>query len=568
MAQTKPGLLVMDMVHHNPGEPLTVTAFTQPQKLVSYGYNAQVINDFTFAHAALTFDELNPQIFPQGSPERRWVMQAAEQVRRNLQAAKNAGLKAYYFTDIIVLPKRLVELYHDEICDENGRISFERPMTNKIHRIMLDELFKTFPELDGLVIRTGETYLNNVPYHTGGNPITKGESSHIKIINFLREEICVKRNKMMIYRTWDPHGFFHEDTSYYLKVTNALEPHPNLIFSIKHTKGDYQRTFPFNPTLMIGKHGQIVEVQCQREAEGKGAYPNYIMDAVINGFEEYKTNTKTTQPQCLNDIKNNPLFRGVWSWSRGGGWKGPYITNELWCDINAYVISQWANHTNVPEASIFNQYMDTLHLQGTNRKKFRELCLLSAKAIIRGHGSISLPVDSSWVWWMRDQFLAGIDSKPDSASFPSEGLLNEMFKTYYQKNMLLQSVKEKQEAVQLWESIVKLSQAIQVPDTIIKNQLIVSSMYGLILHRIIAAGWKTMAFGFIGDRTGIYNKAIIKQAAQDYYAAWDAFKDLKKQNQQCATLYEPYAFVYAKPDYHSYQGMDASVEKYNKMVSE
>ena len=70
-----------------------------------------------------------------------------------------------------------------------------------------------------------------------------------------------------------------------------------------------------------------MEVQCQREYEGKGAYPNYVANAVINGFEETK---QDASPRCLNDVKDNPLFYGVWTWSRGGGWYGPYISNELW----------------------------------------------------------------------------------------------------------------------------------------------------------------------------------------------------------------------------------------------
>ena len=58
--------------------------------------------------------------------------------------------------------------------------------------MMLEELFEIFPHLDGLVIRTGETYLNDVPYHTGNGPITNRISSHVKLINLLRDEVCVK----------------------------------------------------------------------------------------------------------------------------------------------------------------------------------------------------------------------------------------------------------------------------------------------------------------------------------------------------------------------------------------
>ena len=559
---------ILDMVHNNPGEPLTVTAFNNPAFLKEKGYNGQVMNDFTFAHAAITFDKLNPQIFPQGSKERAWVMAAANRVRKNIQAAHAAGIKIYYFTDIIVLPQKLVELYHDEICDEKGKISFERPKTIEIHKIMLDELFETFPDLDGLVIRTGETYLNNVPYHTGNNPITNGVSSHVKLINLLREEVCVKRNKTIFYRTWS-FGGMHDSAAYYLAVTDQIEPHKNLIFSIKHTKGDYHRTYDFNPTLGIGKHPQIVEVECQREYEGKGAYPDYVMDGVINGFEEYKTTNPQKGNKCLNDIKNNPNFVGVWSWSRGGGWVGPYITNEFWCKLNAYVISKWGADKTRSEESIFNSFMDENGiLNPASRKAFRELCLLSAKAVLRGHESGKYHFDKTWVWWMRDEFLGGIDTANlPQKMFPSAGLLSQAYDWYYKNGLLDKVIEEKQDNVGLWKKIVALSAKIEMPNKADKEYIKVSSQYGLLLHTIIADGWKAMALGYEGDRTGRYDSVHLAATIKKYDEDWTNYNQLKADNPSCATLYKPYSFIHFPPIYHREQGMAASVDKYRKIIS-
>ena len=58
---------------------------------------------------------------------------------------------------------------------------------------------------------------------------------------------------------------------------------------------------PFNPCIGIGKHQQVVEVQCQREYEGKGAHPNYIAKGVIDGFEEFKK-SNIKKPYCLNQV--------------------------------------------------------------------------------------------------------------------------------------------------------------------------------------------------------------------------------------------------------------------------
>ena len=558
---------ILDMVHNNPGEPLTKTVFNDPVYLAKNQFTGQVINDFSFAHAAITFDKLNPQIFPKGSKERLWVENSANKIRENIDKAHKAGIKVYYFTDIIVLPKKLVDIYRSEICDENGKISFERPKTIEIHRIMLNELFDTFPELDGLVIRTGETYLNNVPYHTGNNPITNGAESHVKLINLLREEVCIKRNKKIFYRTWSLGGI-HEDAKYYLNVTNRIEPNENLVFSIKHTKGDYHRTFDFNPTLGIGNHGQIIEVQCQREYEGKGAYPNYVMDGVINGFEEFSLNSPQVGNKSLNDIKNNPNFRGVWSWSRGGGWVGPYISNEFWCKLNTYVIGHWAVNTQKTELEIFNQFMDENGIEGTSRQKFRELSLLSAKAVLRGHDSALLPFEDDWVWWIRDEFLSGISPTDTSSNIiTSEGQLNQAFTQWYNKGLLDKAIVEKYEAVELWKKIKKLSDSIILKNKEDEHYIRTSSQYGLLLHQIIAEGWNIMALGYIGDRTGKYDKVALALSIENYDDLWRKYENLKQKFSDCASLYKPYAFIYIGPEYHKKKGMDASVNHYRDLIN-
>lgn len=548
------GFYVLDMVHNNPGEPLTETRFADPAYLRQMGYNGQVVNDFVFAHAALTFDKFDKRIFPQGSKERTWVMAAAKHVEQNIKAAHKAGLKVYYFTDLIVLPKRLVALYKDQICDEKGRISFDRPLTVKIHRIMLDELFTRFKDLDGLVIRTGETYLNNVPYHTGNNPITRGVQSHIQLLHFLRQEVCVKWNKMLFYRTWAS-ASMDQDTSVYLKVTNAIKPHPNLVFMIKHTKGDYHRTFDFNPTLGIGKHPQVVEVECQREYEGKGAFPNYIAKGVIDGFEEFQSNTPQKGLVGLAALKSRPQFKGVWTWSRGGGWVGPYITNELWPRLNAFVISRWAQDTAATESQIFDQFMVREGVDPKSRAAFRKLCLLSAAAVLRGHNSANLPWNKKWVWWTRDEFLSGTD-----------GSVGAIMKSLYHDGLLDSAIQEKNRAVNMWQEIVRLSQQIKISNKADESYVRVSSLYGLILHQIIAAGWRVMALGYTGDQTGRYDTIGLKRAIQNYDTAWQAFNNLKALAPACATLYKPYQFIYKAPDYHGKKGMGASVDKYRKMV--
>lgn len=67
--------------------------------------------------------------------------------------------------------------------------------------------------------------------------------------------------------------FFCTEPDVYLKITDQIEPHPDLLFSIKYTRGDFHRLTEFNPTLGIGRHPYIIEYQGQPEYYGKGGSP-------------------------------------------------------------------------------------------------------------------------------------------------------------------------------------------------------------------------------------------------------------------------------------------------------
>jgi hypothetical protein len=345
LAQQKP--ILMNMVHHNPGEAPTKSEFLDDHYLKKQGYGAKVYFLFEAAQFGIDWQKFDPAIFPAGDSTRNWVDRKAKLLDSEYTATKKAGLKVYCMIDMIVLPKALINKYKDSICDEKGRIDISKPFTQKCVRSLLNQMFDRFPQLDGLVVRTGETYLNDAPFYKGNNPLIHGLQDHVTLLKILREEICVKRNKEIIYRTWD-FGQFHSLPKDYLQITDQIEPHPKLYFSIKHTIVDFWRGslsepqpdddklnnywidqashygVPFNPCLGIGKHQQVVEVQCQREYEGKGASPDYIAAGVIDGFDELKKD-KSEKYISLNQFKHDPHYAGVWTWARGGGWVGRLV---------------------------------------------------------------------------------------------------------------------------------------------------------------------------------------------------------------------------------------------------
>jgi hypothetical protein len=543
-----PARFVMDMVHDNPGEPPQATSFRDPRRLAAWGYNGQVL--MGGADSCETFDALAPDILPKGGAARVWIEKRAQALELQAQQAHAAGIKAYAWMQFIVLPKAVVAGFKDELCDERGRIDLERPMTRKILRAQIAELFERCPSLDGLVVRTGEIYLQDSPFHAasanenerkmqGGSAIIRGPQSHIALLNILRDEVCVKRGKLVFYRTWDFGNNFHVNPEYYLKVTDAIEPHPNLVFSIKHQAGDFLRMTPFNPTLGIGKHRQIVEVQCQREAYGKGAHPFYIGDGVINGWEEYARIMKPGQPKGLRDIVNRAQFAGVWTWSRGGGWEGPYLTNELWCALNAYVIAQYAENPKRTEADIFNEFAtQQLELKGGDVARFRKLNRLSAAAVLRGQCSLLKPVDP---WWARDDFIAA----PNLNAFVTN-------------HLVAKALAEKAEAVAMWEEIETLARQINFPDAQTKDFVLTSAAYGRIKYSLFEQGWTILLYGALGDKSKHYDCEKISAAIAAYDQLWKEWRKLKETHPSCATLYQDVAFQHQP-------GIGAAVDRYRQI---
>ena len=569
----RPPLEVMDMVHHSPGEAMTKSAFNDPAKLAACGMDAMVVNEFVFPQCVCTFEEFDPRVFPEGTKERQWALAARERLRTKAKMCHEAGIRCYAFMDIIVLPKRLVELYRDELCDETGRISFKKPLTEKIHSVMLDELFKVVPELDGIVIRTGETYLANTPYHTGNGPVDlRGDYEgskriHSSLMRLLREEVCVKRARRVYYRTWD-FGCFHTDPSYYLETTDAVEPHTNLFLSVKHTKGDYLRTLPFNPTIGIGKHRQVVEVQCAREYEGKGAFVNYVGEAVINGFEE---NAGDPSPHSLAALVANPLFAGVWTWSRGGGSCGPYIENELWCDMNALVLAHWARHPEGGEREAFDAYMDRLGMDSSSRQDFRNMCLLSQKAVIRGRGTMLksgrdlkpyMKEPDNWLFlgWMRDDSIGG----ERQLKATMDGLIED--------GLLDARLDEMEESVAMWREIVSLAKNVRCADSGAQSYILTSALYGEALHRIMWHGLCVVFKGYEAEKTGkSLDRKYIQLHAGAYDQAWADMYALKATRADCATPYlcEYPRYVHGDANVPNnvthMDGIGASVLKYRRV---
>jgi hypothetical protein len=290
---------------------------------------------------------------------------------------------------------------------------------------------------------------------------------------------------------------------------------------------------------MIGKHRQIIEVQSQREAYGKGAHPYYIGSGVIDGWEEYAWMMKHGAPKGLRDIISHPLYAGIWTWSRGGGWEGPTITNGLWCELNTYVVSQFSAHPDLTEGQVFQNFArNELKLSAADAAKFHELCLLSAKAVLRGQlTTLGAKID---VWWARDHFF----EEPDLSDFVKRGLAEK-------------ALAEKAEAVAMWKDIERLAAEIDFPDKATGDFVKTSAAYGRIKYAVVEQAWSI----FLTDSAGTHGREALRNAIARYDALWNEWRELKANHPSCSTIYQDVGFE-GRP------GMGAGVNRYRKVISE
>jgi hypothetical protein len=516
--QTRP--FVLDMVFHNPGEPETPSKFLDPALLREWGFDGNIPR--LFIQCAVTFESIDPHLFAVDDPARIWIDANAAKAARLIAAMGAAGLPCYPFTDFIVLPKALLVKNRADICDPQGRVDISRPRTKEILRAQIDEMFRRFPDIGGLTIRHGETYLHDTPFHTGGNPILRGPDSHVELLRLLREEVCVKRGKKLFYRTWD-FGQMHDRPDYYLNVTNRIEPHQLLYFSIKYQLGDFHRLSRFNPCLGIGRHPQIVEVQCQMEAYGKGAFSYYTAQGAIEGWEEYASHPK---PHGIRDLVGTPNFAGVWTWSRGGGWGGPHLPDELWCELNTYVVAKWAQNPTRSEEDIFNQFAREIAglRHPADLARFRRLAVLSAAAVLRSQNSLIHKLD---VWWNRDDFFGDLrpELKNIAAAHQTDAFLG-----------------EKAESVAMWREIETLASELTFSDPRRTEFVHVSSTYGRIKAEIIEQACRALLLSFASTDVPSADPRVTAAIAR-YDELWSEWRKLKADHPDaCPSLYSDKAF--------------------------
>ena len=209
--------------------------------------------------------------------------------------------------------------------------------------------------------------------------------------------------------------------------------------------------------------------------------------------------------------------------------------------LNAFVIAKYGRDPSRSEADIFTEYEKKIGLQGDDLARFRDLNLLSTKAVLRGQATtLGAKLD---LFWARDDTLAA----PDLSDFINKGLVDK-------------ALDEKHQAVEMWKQIEDLSRQINFTDPATRDFVVTSCTYGRLKYSVIEQAWTILLLGKQGDTSGTYDKPKMQAAIAAYDQLWDDWRKLKATNPTCATLPNDKARG-NKP------GIGAAVARYRKLLA-
>jgi hypothetical protein len=386
-------MLKLATLINNPGEPEVDSRYNDPRLLRDLGYNALVVYETTALSGVESADVID------SGELRRWVQHHIDHAARKIEEAQDAGLDVFLFYDALVLTEQAANRNPTALTCRNRPLTLcpasEQAWDASVRA--LEATLRRWPGIAGVVLRFGDTDAPRLP-HLVGNDIYSphcprcsqfGRADRITAALERFHQLVVERmNKRLIVRAWNvrPNGL-HDSTELARRVLDRLPGDPTddrLILSFKFTQTDFWRYQRWNPcSLIAGPRPIIYELQCQREFEGKGGFPNYQARLWRDGAPEIETDQGRGGLATLDKQVN---LAGLWAWVRGGGWGGPFIKNETWIDANVFAVPRLAEQPDTDPQAIAEKWIESEF--GIKKKPIRqrlcEILIHSADAVRDG----------------------------------------------------------------------------------------------------------------------------------------------------------------------------------------
>ncbi len=349
-------MLNLATILDNPGEPLAETRYRDPHELKRLGYDGLVVYATTGLSGLLGADTVA------SADLRRWVADQYDVVEQIVEDAHAAGLTTWLTYDAPTLARELVG--SAMTCARNNSVLCPgSPELLDMSSQCLEALLARFSNVDGVVLRLGDNDAHRLPYLLGNdvysphcarcNPLGRGDRV-VKWVTAFYDLVVKRLGRRLIVRAWNVRpGGLHDAPELAERVFEQLPVDDDLIFSFKFTQTDFWRYQNWNPSsLRCGDRPVIYELQCQREFEGKGAVPNYQVPLWRDGMSEMDG------AFGLAEAAKKVNLAGLWAWVRGGGWGGPFISEETWIDANVYAVPKLAANPSADGDKLAQQWVD------------------------------------------------------------------------------------------------------------------------------------------------------------------------------------------------------------------
>ncbi len=363
------------------------------ERIHAQGYTGIVIDNL--AHL-VTFERAPIALYPADSPYRLRALIYRAAFSQLFELAAQLGMEIFVTTDM-QWSTPLVRTYA-------GRMSASNPRLSDVNRWALDELFAVFPQVRGLVVRTGEA--------GGAHNQAVGYASHLLYSSTagLRDlvatllPVCARHQRLLIVRTWSigigELGDLLWSPERYRAVFNRFDS-PWLLASIKHGPSDFFRLLPHNPTLGLPGPQQIIELQNRREYELFGMIPSSVAQLHQDALQHARA--------------NNPRYAGVWAWNSTGGWGGGRAAIgapgwSIWTELSSALTAALVHEPDL-DTNAFVYDWCAERFSASFGVALADVYVESAALIEqswysgvlggeRSLGKIFLP-PLLWIWWMR-----------------------------------------------------------------------------------------------------------------------------------------------------------------------
>lgn len=324
-------------------------------KVSCMGYNAVALDDM--AHMVV-------QPF-YGLYLRKKLKKYASQFKVLIGESVRSGLRVFVTTDIMFFNRFLREHM------KSNRIGLKRILKN-----YLELLFDEFPDVEGVIFRSGESDGVDVEGDFTSSLVIRTPEYANSLIKFLLP-VFEERKKLFIFRTWTTGGYSIGDMMWngktLAKLCSGIKS-GNFILSLKYGTADFFRHLTLNPLFLTDGQKKIIELQARREYEGFGEFPSYI-------GEDYAS--------FHRELSSRDDLAGIYVWCQTGGWSAfrnfTFMKkSSIWNEINTFAaVKIFREGLSSGEAArlYYNSYLDGEERKNSSFKDFYEFLVLSDHAV-------------------------------------------------------------------------------------------------------------------------------------------------------------------------------------------